>query len=98
MEDLQSVALSILNTSHFRMGYKISKLEEFKIDAEDELNNCKNERTKKDLKNYIEWLDRQLAVLRNNGTYICNKGFDNVSRRFEKIKTFPKGTLQKIQY
>lgn len=70
MEDFQSVALSILNTSHFGMGYKISKLEEFKIDAEDELNNCKSERTKKDLKDYIEWLDRQLAVLRNNGTHI----------------------------
>ena len=70
MEDLQSVALFILNQQNYRLDYKISKLEQFKVEAEDEINICKSDRTKKDLEDYISWLDRQLAILKNNGTHI----------------------------
>lgn len=69
MEDLQSVALSVLK-SNYGMGFKISKLEEFKIDAEDELDNCKSDRTKKDFGEYISWLNRQIDSLKRNCTEI----------------------------
>ncbi len=69
MEDLQSVALSVLK-SNYEMGFKISKLEEFKIDTEDMLDFCESERTKKDLEDYISWLDRQINSLKRNCTEI----------------------------
>lgn len=72
MEDLQAVALDILNNKQININAKIEALGNFKDEAEESLEVIKSKRTKKDLSDYIAWLDRQLKVLKNNGQHIVD--------------------------
>lgn len=75
IEDLKSTALSVLNEHNkFSMNEKIDFLESFKSSTLEHIEELKKKTYAEISINkfnlYVEWLDRQLAVLKNNGTYI----------------------------
>ena len=70
MEELQATALGMLNTPFIGINDKINSLIEFKEEAVETLKNTSSNRSKKDLNDYIEWIDRQLDLLNRNGQHI----------------------------
>lgn len=70
MEDLKSTALTLLNMGQVNILYKIKSLENYKAEAKELLESTESKRNKKDIQNYIDWLDRQINNLKNNGTNI----------------------------
>ena len=70
MEELQATALGLLNNPFVSIKEKINSLGTFREDAVELLKNTESDRSKKDLQDYIAWLDRQLKVLNNNGQHI----------------------------
>jgi hypothetical protein len=75
IEDIKAPLLDILNEHNkFSINEKIDFLESFKNSTLEHIEDLKrNSYAETNINKfilYVEWLDRQLAVLRNNGTYI----------------------------
>ena len=77
IEDLKSTALKILNEpNQFTILQMIDFLEDFKNSTLEHIEDLKHKSYAEISINkftlYVKWLDRQLAVLRNNDTRIVN--------------------------
>lgn len=70
MEDIPISAITVLNIPTYSLSDKIKHLSQFKEDIEHELTICKNIKTKKYLKSYLSWLNRQIKSLNNNCPFI----------------------------
>ena len=75
IEGLKGTALGVLNEHNkFSINQKIDFLESFKSSTLEHIEELKKKTYAEISINkfnlYVEWLDRQLAVLRNNGTHI----------------------------